>query len=191
MSSRKGQAVYLKDILDEAVRRVEKIIEERNTDLENKQKVCEQVGIGALVFNDLMNDRVKDVDFDWDKVLDFDGRSGPFVQYSLVRSRSLLSKSNKTPAKSFSGPFESLEEKQLAWRLIGFEEAVFQSFKHFKPHILARYLLNLAKEFNRFYASQKILAHPRQEDLLLLTEISHRVLWRGLEILNVPRPSEM
>ena len=191
MSTRKGQAVYLKDILDEAVRRVGKIIEERNTDLENKRKVCEQVGVGALVFNDLMNDRVKDVDFDWDKVLDFDGRSGPFVQYSLVRSRSLLNKSDKAPEKSFSRPFERSEEKQLAWRLICFEESVSQSFKHFKPHILARYLLDLAKEFNRFYASQKILGHLRQNDLLLLTEITNRILWRGLEILNVPRPSEM
>jgi len=191
MSTRQGQAIYLEDILDQAIQKVEQIIEERNPDLKNKKDVCEQVGVGALIFYDLMNDRMKDVDFEWDKVLDFDGSSGPFVQYSLVRSLSLLNKVKKALPKQFSKPLESLEEKQLAWRLIYFDEAVFQSFKHLKPHILARYLLNLAKEFNRFYASQKILGHDRQDDLLLLSQITHRVLWRGLEILNVPRPLSM
>ena len=191
MSTRKGQAIYLKDILDEAIRRVEKIIQERNTDLENKKEVCKQVGIGALIFNDLMNDRTKDVDFEWDKVLDFDGRSGPFVQYSLVRSQSLLDKFKKVLPEKFSQAFESSEEKQLVWRLLCFEDAVFQSLKNFKVHILARYLLDLSKEFNRFYTSKKILEHPREKDLLLLTQITKRVLWRGLEILNVPRPKAM
>ena len=191
MSTRQGQVVYLKDILDQAIQRVRKIIEERNPQLENKEEVSKQVGVGALVFNDLMNDRVKDVDFEWSKVLDFDGRSGPFVQYSLVRSRSLLKKYHQTLPEKFSQAFETLEEKQLLWRLICFEEAVFQSFKNFKPHILARYLLDLAKAFNRFYATQKILGHSREADLLLLSKMTNRVLWRGLEILNVPRPEAM
>ena len=191
MSTRQGHAIHLKDILDQAIQRVSQIIEERNPDLKNKKEVCEQVGVGALIFYDLMNDRIKDVDFEWNKVLDFDGSSGPFVQYSLVRSLSLLNKVKTVLPKDFSQLFENSEEKQLAWRLICFEEAVFQSFKHFKPHILARYLLNLAKEFNRFYASQKILGHNRQNDLLLLSQITHLVLWRGLEILNVPRPLAM
>ena len=191
MSTRQGQAIYLKDILDQAVQRVEKIIQERNPHLENQKEISRQVGFGALIFNDLMNDCIKDVDFEWSKVLDFNGRSGPFVQYSLVRSHSLLDKRKKALPTQFSKPFESGEEQQLAWRLIGFEEAVFQSFKNFKPHILARYLLDLSKEFNRFYASQKVLDQPREDDLLLLTEISRRALWRGLEILNVPRPEAM
>ncbi len=191
MSTRQGHAVYLKDILDQAVQRVENIIDERNPDLPNKKKICEQVGVGALVFNDLMNDRIKDVDFEWSKILDFDGQSGPFVQYSLVRAQSLLRKFSGSLPKSFSHPFETQEEKQLAWRLIGFDDAVFQSFNRFKPHILARYLLRLAKEFNRFYVSQKILGQPREADLLLLADLSRRALMRGMEILNVPRPPAM
>ena len=191
MSTRQGQAVYLKDILKQAVQRVEKIVQERNPDLENKKEISRQVGIGAVVFNDLMNDRMKDVDFEWNKVLDFEGNSGPFVQYSLVRSRSLLNKFKQTVPEKFSNALESSEEKTLAWRLIGFEEALFQSLKHFKPHILARYLLDLAKEFNRFYTEHKILGHPREGDLILLTEITNRVFDRGLEILNVPRPQAM
>lgn len=191
MSTRQGQAVYLKDVLEQAVGRVEKIIKERNPDLKNKEEVSRQVGIGAVIFNDLINDRIKDVDFEWAKVLDFDGNSGPFVQYSLVRSRSLLNKFKGVIPKQFSKPLESSEEKILAWRLIGFEEACFQSLKHFKPHTLARYLLDLSKEFNRFYSGIKVLGQDREADLLLLTEITHRVLWRGLEILNVPRPKAM
>ena len=191
MSSRQGQAVYLKDILNQAFQRVKKIIEERNPGLKNKQKIAWQVGVGALIFNDLMNDRVKDVDFDWSKVLDFEGQSGPFVQYSLVRSQSLLKKFKGEWPKGFSKPLESAEEKQLAWHLLCFETAVFQSFKNFKPHILARYLLDLAKEFNRFYTAQKILGQPRESDLLILTEMSRRTLSKGLKILNIPRPEAM
>ena len=191
MSSRQGQAVYLKDVLEEAIARVEKIITERNPDLKDKKEIAREVGIGALIFNDLMNDRVKDVDFEWSKVLDFEGRSGPFVQYSLVRARSLLRKVDEKIKKQFSLPFEQEEEQILAWRLICFEEAVFQSFKKFKPHILARYLLDLAKEFNRFYTGQKVVGHKRELDLALLTYITSLTLDRGLEILNVPRPKAM
>lgn len=191
MSSRRGQAVYLKDILDEAIQRVENIIKERNPLLPDKKLAAQQVGVGALVFYDLMHDCLKDVDFEWSKVLDFEAQSGPFVQYSLVRSRRLLSQFKKDLPPVFSKPFETSEEKQLLWRLIGFDEAVFQAFKNFKAHILARYLLALAKDFNRFYAGEKILGHEREEDLFLLVKMSYRVLSRGLEILNVPRPSAM
>ncbi len=191
MSSRQGEAVFLKDILEQVVERVEKIIQERNPELKNKKEISWQVGVGALIFNDLMNDRVKDVDFEWSKVLDFEGRSGPFVQYSLVRSRSLLRRNKKPLPKKFSLPPDGIEEKRLIWRLLSFEEAVFLSLKNFKPHILARYLLDLAKEFNRFYAAQRVLGHQRELDLLLLTKAVHRSLYRGLEILNVPRPKAM
>lgn len=191
MSTRKGQAVYLKDILEQAVQRVRLIIDERNPDLKNKEEVSRQVGVGAVIFNDLVNDRVRDVDFEWKKVLDFEGNSGPFVQYSLVRAGSLLKKFQKKVPESFSKPMESEEEKQLAWILIGFEEACVQSLLHFKPHILARYLLSLAREFNRFYVQQKVLGDFREEDLILFVELSRRVLSRGLEILNIPRPLAM
>lgn len=191
MSTRQGQAVFLKDVLDQAIRRVEKIIQERNPGLENKKKIAQQVGIGAVIFNDLMNDRTKDVDFEWSKVLDFEGRSGPFVQYSLVRAQSLLNKYKGNLPEGFSGILEDVFAQRLVWRLIRFEGACFQSLKNFKPHILARYLLDLSREFNRFYAGQKILGHRQEGDLILLTELIRRVLDRGLEILNVPRPQAM
>ena len=190
MSSRQGQAIYLKDILDQAIERVKKIIEERDSDLPDKEKISQQVAVGAVVFNDLVQDCIKDVDFEWGKILDFNGDTGPFVQYSLVRMNSLLKKANTAPSQKFVSSFEP-EEESLAWRLLSFESICFQSLQKFKPHILARYLLDLSKEFNRFYNQNRIIGHKREADRLLLTQISYKVLSRGLEILNVPRPKAM
>ena len=249
MSSRKGQAVYLKDILQQAVQRVKKIIEERNPGLKNKEKVCLQVAVGALVFNDLMNDRLKDVDFDWKRILDFEGGTGPFIQYSLVRAKSLLAKAARQVSSAFSDPaavdsasatdpaaidpadpatpatdpaaadpapsavtdpadpaisapaakkpvqfLKSLEgdsEISLAWLLLCFESALFHSLKNFKPHILARYLLDLAMEFNRFYTKERVLGSPREADRLQLVMITKRALSRGMDLLNIPKPEAM
>ena len=259
MSTRRGQAVYIQDIVEQAIERVKKIIQTReqsqnhstkqNTDTENQKenrreiknfesealqsntekdfkkensglkrqtfenqelqteeektfdesKIPEQVAIGALIFNDLMQDRIKDVDFNWSKVLDFDGSSGPFVQYSLVRARSLLNKAGFTVKKSdfsekkvrFEASFEDEEEKQLAWILLQFESVCFGSLQKLKPHLLARYLLNLSKEFNRFYNAKKIIGHSREKDRLLMTKMTYRVLSFGLMLLNIPRPTAM
>ncbi|MCY4321428.1 MAG: arginine--tRNA ligase [Bdellovibrionaceae bacterium] len=190
MSSRQGQAVYLKDILSQAIDRVKKIIEERNPSLEDKDKISQEVAIGAVVFNDLVQDRIKDVDFDWSKVLDFNGDTGPFVQYSLVRANSLLKKANFDSIKKFDSCFDPTEEF-LAWKLLSFEWACFQSLQKFKPHILARYLVDLSKEFNRFYNQNRILGSEKESDRLLLTHITYKTLFRGLEILNIPRPQAM
>lgn len=191
MSSREGKAIYLKDILDQAIRQVLEIIEERNPDLKDKTNISSQVAIGALIFYDLSQDRIKDIDFEWSKVLDFEGDSGPFVQYSLVRSQSLLRKAGFSTPKTFELALTDEEEKQLAWSLIQFEAVCFQSLQKLKPHLLARYLLELAKQFNRLYHSKKIIGHPRESELLLLTEITGRVLSKGLELLNVPKPPAM
>lgn len=191
MSSRKGQSVPLQEIFDQALERVKKIIKERTLDLFEEDKIAKPVAVGALVFNDLINDRIKDVDFDWNQILDFKGNSGPFVQYSLVRSRSLLNKKKASLRLVFSAKFETEAERRLAFRILGFEEAVFNALKNFKPHILARFLLNLASEFNRFYSIQRILGARRENDFLLLAHLTGRVLARGLEILNVPCPKSM
>ena len=190
MSSRQGQAVYLKDVLDQAIDRVRKIIEERNPSLQDKEKISQEVAVGAVVFNDLAQDRIKDVDFEWSKILDFNGDTGPFVQYSLVRMNSLLRKAKTAPAQEFVSSFEP-DEESLAWKLLSFESVCFQSLQKFKPHLLARYLLELSKDFNRFYNQRRILGHEREANRLLLTHMAYRVLFRGLEILNIPRPQAM
>ena len=192
MSSRKGQAVFLKDVLEQARQRVKQIIESRPSELENKDQITRQVSIGALVFNDLQQDCVKDVEFNWDRVLDFEGRTGPFVQYTHVRCLSLIEKYNQPVKNNFSENFSFEEdEKNLAWHLLCFEWAVFQSFQLFKPHILANYLLDLSGEFNRFYATHRILDSDRTDDRMILVNSVRRVLNTGLQILNVPLPKKM
>lgn len=191
MSSRQGKAIYLESLLTQAQERVHEIIKDR--DLENKNQIAKDVGIGALIFNDLMNDCVRDVDFDWGQLLDFEGRTGPFVQYTHVRCLSLLKKYGKQAKASFESSDStcSKEEERVILRLLSFEESVFQAFSHFKPHILASYLLDLSRDFNRFYAQQKILGTDKEERLMVLVNSVGRVLKRGLEILNVPIPSKM
>ena len=191
MSTREGHTVYLRDVLKEAVARVKEIIEKRGTPLKDKDKIAKQIGIGAVLFHDLMTDRVKDVDFEWDRILDFEGQSGPFVQYTHVRCKSLLKKYNSQIEKNFSQNCLSEEELKLSWQLLYFEEALYQSFVKFKPHILAGYLLELSKGFNRFYNTEKILNSPREKDKILLVEITRRVLKKGLFLLNIPLPEAM
>ena len=191
MSTRGGKTVYLKDILTEAIARVKEIIENRNTPLKNKDRIAEQVGIGAVIFHDLMTDRTKDVDFEWKNILDFEGQSGPFVQYAHVRCESLLRNYKGQVKKTFSSTLFSEEELKLAWQILCFEEAVYQSFKKFKPHMLAGYLLELSREFNRFYSGEKILTSSREGDKILLVKMTQRVLKTGLLLLNIPLPKAM
>lgn len=192
MSSRQGQSVFLKNVLEQARQRVKQIIESRQSALDNEDQIIRQVSIGAVVFNDLQQDCVKDVEFNWNRVLDFEGRTGPFVQYTHVRCLSLIEKYNQRIKNNFSEDFSFEEdEKNLAWHLLCFEWAVFQSFQLFKPHILANYLLDLASEFNRFYATHRILDSDRADDRMILVNSVRRVLNTGLQVLNVPLPSQM
>ena len=191
MSSRGGQGVYLKDVLKEAVKRVENIMAKRDTPLKDEKEIAEQVGVGAVIFHDLMTDRIKDVDFEWNHVLDFEGRSGPFVQYTHVRCMSLMKKYGDRPGETFEKDFSSESELKLAWLLLYFDEVVYQSFIKFKPHILAGYLLDLAKEFNRFYGSERILNSPEEKDKVLLVDRVQKVLNKGLSLLNIPLPKAM
>ena len=190
MQTRKGHAVYLKDIIETARSKVKDIIEERRPQLKDKKTIIDQVAIGAIVFNDLSSDASKDVEFNWNRILDFEGDTGPFVQYTHVRCLSLLKKYKKSPPSSLS-QLQTKEELALIWTLLCFDEAVSRAFKDFKPHILAEYLLELSRQFNRFYASHPILDSSKKEDKIFLVEGVRRVLNRGLSLLNVPTPSQM
>lgn len=193
MSSRKGNVIRLEDVVDRAIEMVEKIIEEKNPQLENKQLVATQVGIGAITFNDLVNDRVKNVDFDWDKVLSFEGDSGPFVQYCHVRCVSILKKYGKDAPTEFSIELTSPEERQLIGQLLNFPETLRASFQHFKPHILAGYLLDVCRSFSQFYHNNRILGEASQieSSRMVLVAATQKVLAQGLKVLNIAAPEAM
>ena len=196
LSSRQGKTVRLSDMIKEASNRALKIIRQKNPALKNKEDTAEKIGIGALIFNDLMNDRVKDVDFSWNRMLDFEGDSGPFVQYCHARSASLLKKAG---AENLDSKIElkmepqNLEPIELEWieKLLEFETACALAFRQFKPHILAVYLLEICHVFSRFYAKKRIIDSPKQADLIQLTRAVKAVLEKGLHLLNISAPQAM
>ncbi len=192
MSTREGKVILFEDILTQAHQKVLEIIEQKNPDLENKNQAALDIGIGALIFNDLLTDRVKNVDFNWETVCDFNGDSGPFVQYSYVRCLGVLKKlSNYKKPAALSSVLNSQEAQQLILKLILFDEAVLQSWKQLRPNVLAQYLLQLAKAFGRFYHENRIVGSSNETDLAWLVSVTAVVLKRGLEILNIPAPEAM
>lgn len=191
MSTRQGKVVFMDDVLSKAIATVREIIEKKNPNLKDKDKVSHQVGIGAIVFNDLLNDRVKNVDFDWAKVLDFEGDSGPYVQYTLVRCKSLLRKSGWDSELAINGELVTNEEKKLVFRLLELDQIFESSYKKYKPNILAQYLLDVCFTFNQFYHKNKILNSSERENRLVLVKATERVLEQGLGVLGVPCPESM
>lgn len=206
MSTRKGRAVFLEDVLNKSVELVKEIIEVKNPDLKDKAEVAEQVGVGAVIFNDLINDRIRDVDFDWDKILDFEGDSGPYVQYTSVRCKSVIRKyqasQNMDDAtfaqkiNSFDGTKYSLEKEEttLSALLLSYSQTLQAAYEKFKPSILAAYILEVAKTYNSFYNKHRILNAENPVDIekrIYLTHCTARVLTEGLKVLNIQSPNEM
>lgn len=193
MSSRKGNVIVLEDVLNKAIEMVKQIIAEKNPALENSAKVAEQVGVGAIIFNDLMNDRVKNVEFDWDKILDFEGDSGPYVQYCHVRCTSLIKKYGKPVEMKIPAELDSPEEQELIKQMLAFPDAAKSAFENFKPHIVATYLLDLCRLFNQFYTKHRIIGEDPQiaASRMALVAAVRLVLGRGLALLNIQPPEAM
>lgn len=193
MSTREGRVILFEDVIRKAIEMVRELIEQKNPNLENKDKVAEQIAVGAITFHDLVNDRTKNVDFEWDRILSFDGDSGPYLQYTVVRCRSLIKKHNqKIHFESLQG-LESLEEQRLIFSLLQFEDVLKKSYEAYKPNILAQYLLDVSGHFSTFYHKHRILGEDQtvQQSRLALVLATERIISRGLDILNVPTPDSM
>ncbi len=194
MSTRMGNLIFLEDVIDKAVSLAREIIEEKNPGLESKEEVAEMVGIGAVIFGDLSNDRVKDIDFDWDKVLDFSGETSPYIQYAHARICSILRKEDAhiSPQADFS-LLSREEEQSLISYLARFSENIKRAADNYKPSILARYLIDLTREFNYFYHRCPVLTAEKElkEARLLLIDGVRQVLVNGLYLLGIKAPQEM
>lgn len=193
VSTRKGNVIFLEDILNKATELVRDIIAEKNPDLPDRDKVARQVGIGAIVFNDLMNDRVKNVDFDWDRALDFEGDSGPYVQYTGVRCLSLMRKYGKPVPAGFQTTLDGPEEKELMRALLDFESTLHNAFAQFKPHFVAGYLLEVCRRFSQFYSKCRIIGEePALEaSRMTLVQMTQIVIAAGLGVLSIELPDAM
>lgn len=198
MSTRKGRTVFLDDVVTQAVDLVSKVIEEKNPGLHDrdpavKQTIAKQVGVGAVIFNDLVVDRVRDVEFDWQKVLNFEGDSGPYVQYTHVRCMSLIQKFARPVPMIFTSDLNTAEERELIRVLLNYQDQLAVAFSTFKPSILAQYLLDVCSAFSRFYNKNRILGEAAEVESsrMVLVEASRRVLAAGLSVLNIEAPRAM
>ena len=195
MSTREGNIIKLEDLLNEAISRAQEIIEQKNPELENKEEVAKKVGIGAVIFNDMSASRIKDEVFDWNTILNFQGETGPYVQYTYVRTKSILEKAGYLP-KIEDVKVENLaDEYSLAiLKLIyNFEDVLIQVTDKNEPSILARYLIDLAKAYSSFYNENKIIVEDKdiQNARVYLTYAVSEVLKQGANLLGIQMPEKM
>lgn len=206
MSTREGNVIFLEDVLDRSIGLAGSIIQEKNPDLKDKQTAAHAVGLGAVIFGDLVNDRIKDVEFDWDSVLDFSGETAPYVQYAHARICSILRRAGRDPSPgggltqkedpAFSpseGDFAEPEEQQLLITMSRFSEQIKRAALELKPSMLAHYLINLARDFNKFYHACPVLTAGEESKnaRLMLIQGVRIVLRNGLGLLGIPAPEEM
>ncbi|KRM96649.1 arginyl-tRNA synthetase [Liquorilactobacillus aquaticus DSM 21051] len=195
LSTRAGRVILLDEVLDDAMTLAKKQIEEKNPDLKNKEKVAKQVGVGAVIFHDLKNERMNNFDFDLDEVVRFEGETGPYVQYTHARAMSILRKSED---KALSGGKEEnyqLDDEE-SWEVLrlleSFSMIVKRAVKEYEPSVVAKYSLHLAKSFNKYYAHTKILKNDEQLTArLALAKSVASVLKESLRLLGVQAPEEM
>ena len=191
LSTRKGNVVFLDKVLKDAVSLAEQQIEEKNPNLANKDQVAHDVGVGAVVFHDLKNDRMDNFDFDLEEVVRFEGDTGPYVQYTNARAQSILRKANKEISMdnlSLNDDWSFAVAKALA----DFPAIVAKASEKFEPSIIAKYALDLSKKFNKYYANVRILDEDGQLNArLALVQATSIVLTEALRLLGVNAPKEM
>ena len=195
MSTREGTSVKLSELLNESISRAKAIIEEKNPDLKNKDEVARKVGVGAVIFNDLANSRIKDEIFDWDTILNFQGETGPYIQYTYVRTKSVVEKAGGVPDISEVNT-ELLQDEysiRLAKLIYEFEDVLVQVTDKNEPSILSRYLIDVAKAYSNFYNENKIINEDKalQDARVYLTYSVGRILKTGAGLLGIEMPDKM
>ena len=195
MSTREGNIIKLEELLSESIARSKAIIKEKNPDLENKEEVAKKVGIGAVIFNDLSNSRIKDEIFDWDIILNFNGESGPYIQYIYVRTKSVLEKAGYVP-KIEDVNFDILTDEasiKVLKLLYSFSDTVMQSADKNEPSVISHFLIELAKAYSIFYSENRIMGEEKekQDARLYLTYATGIVLEQGANLLGIKMPEKM
>ena len=195
MSTREGNIIKLEELLNEAISRAKEIIEQKNPDLENKEEVAKKVGIGAVIFNDMSASRIKDEVFDWNTILNFQGETGPYIQYTYVRTKSVLEKAGYLP-KIEDVKIENLSDEYsmaILKLIYNFEDVLVQVTDKNEPSILARYLIDLAKAYSSFYNENKIIVDDKdvQDARVYLTYAVSQVLKQGANLLGIEMPEKM
>ena len=194
MSTRKGRVVFLEDVLNQAIDRTRQIIEEKNPEAENIDEVAKAVGVGAVVFQELSNSRIKDYTFSWDRTLSFEGETGPYVQYTHARCCAVLRKADQPVSADIN--YELLSDQDAADVLSvleNFNKSLMTAMKKNEPHIVTRFVLDLAQAFNKFYHNSPILVDDAdlRAARLALVEATRQTIENALKILGMKAPQKM
>ena len=192
LSTRKGNIILLEPTLQEAISRAKAQIEEKNPELENKEEVAHAVGVGAVKFYDLKTDRRNGYDFDLEAMVSFEGETGPYVQYAYARIQSILRKANFTPSTDATYSLSDPESWEIIKLLQDFARVVKRAAENYDPSLIAKYAINLAQAFNKYYAHTRILDEsPERESRLALSYSTAVVLKEALRLLGVDAPEKM
>ncbi len=199
MSTREGRVVFLEDVLNKAVEKTKEVIIEKNVLADNIDKTAAEVGIGAVIFQELSNNRIKDYVFNWDKVLNFEGETGPYVQYTHARAASVLRKADSKDIEiaktgkidlEFVGTERAFELAKLIYK---FPEVVVEAGERCEPSIVTRHIVDVAQGFNRFYHDEHILVESKEERIakIALVMAAKHTIKNGLALLGIKAPEKM
>jgi arginyl-tRNA synthetase len=189
-STRQGNTIHLEDVINEAISRSKDVIKETSQDINDLAK---QVGIGAIKYNDLSQDREKDIIFDWDKILNLKGNSGPYIQYAYVRSQSVLQKAGNFELTELPNKIED-NESRLISKIFWFPEVIKESANNFAPHTLCNYIFSLSQDFSNFYNANPIISTDDQsikDFRLAICKAVGEILKTSLDILGIDAPERM
>lgn len=192
LSTRKGKIVLLEEVLNEAIQSAKEQISEKNPDLENKDVVAKQVGVGAVIFHDLKNDRLNTFDFNLEEVVRFEGETGPYVQYTHARAVSLLEKAGFVPSETADYALND----DISWEVVKlvqkYPETVLSAGEKYEPSVIAKHAIKLAQAFNKYYAHTKILADDEQKEARLALVYAVTVLLKeDLRLLGLHAPDKI
>lgn len=195
LSTRSGHVILMEEILDEAVAKTKEIIEEKNPNIEDKENIAEQVGIGAVIFSDLYNSRIKDVTFSWDRMLNFDGETAPYIQYTHARACSILKKANISCINAeinFSLITDDISI-EICKLLSQYPEKIIEASNKYEPYIIARHIVDISQAFNKFYHDNSILKSEQdlKEARLLIVYAVKTIIQSGLKLLGIKAPEQM
>ncbi len=198
MSTREGRVIFLEDVLNKAVEQTRKIIEEKNVNTENIDQTAKDVGIGAVVFNELSNYRIKDYVFSWDKVLNFEGETGPYVQYTHARACSILRNAGEDAVKAAEADFDAKyitgeSAHELIKLLYALPEVIIEAGEKYEPSVVTRHIVDIAQAFNKFYHDEHILVDNEDEKnaKIALVIAAKAAIKNGLALLGMKAPEKM
>ena len=194
LSTRKGTVIYLDDLLRQAMEKALAIIEEKSPDLKNKEEVARQVGVGAVVYFDLHNDRMKDIDFSWERALSFDGETGPYVQYTHARCCSVLRRAEGLPEAADYAAVTDDEARDIVFLLSRFPDAVRRALEGNEPSIVTRHTTQIAQAYNKYYFEHRIMEEDDPAGTaarVALTRAVREVIRTGLWLIGVDAPERM